>query len=315
MSSLKIKIQLKSEVETRELTWIVEKDPVALLWFKLLGKELKAKKSLFIRYCGLSHSRSNLKYFIASFNFLRPILKEDFQVDYPELELKLLTRNELNELHHIFEGNYGTIGNEKDTFKNASKKGQNALCALNHLVHDYETWTNRENGESETFTLPAEFENPTRLPIPEFFAPKFKLNIIPGSLVLHYGQVGKQWHEVFIDQDDVIPEEAILPLTNVSGEFDIFCSHYVLDPNLQEGFTKFLEEQGHSGSFENLNLGVLPLAIPETKMKLGEWEEILSKSSVSGISLIQDDEVLIQSFEVSEFESPFSKFLKLPTFI
>lgn len=312
MAKLSIEITLKDSQHQEEIyIWNLVDTPVSLLWFKLLAKEVSTNKKMFLRYTGLENKRSNLTYFIKTINEVLSIIKNDFNTKSLVLPQEYISREDLNSLHHIFEGNYGSVNNESEVFKNASPQGQAALCALNHLVHDYETWDKRNNGNSEFFSIVGEFSDPLRVSIPSAFETAFTLELEPGTLALHYGVVGKQWHEVFVDDDDVIPEEAIIPLNMTSGEFDLIFANNIFDKNQQSEFEKFLKNKGLTTSDHGLNIGFLPLAKPQEKKTVSEWEQIFSSKEIDSISLKQDDNIIGVLNIDCDYESPFTSFLKI----
>ena len=309
MSSPSIRITLDNgEI----LEWQVLSDPASILWYKLFSKESLKSDEFYFRYSGLNHSRSNLNYFISSMNSILEIIRPHFKFDQKLVLEGEITREELNQLHHIFEGNYGSINEETEQYKNASEDVKAALCALNHLIHDYETWQKCSTGISQFFSIIGELPDAKKLPLPEMFETQFTLDPIPGSIVLHYGVVGKQWHEVFVDGDEVIPEEAIVPLKMISGEFDLFFADHILDSNQLADFDAFLKEKANGISRDELNIGVLPVAIPKKERTLNEWRVLFSENKIAEISIDGADGEKRVILADPNYESPFTSLLKLP---
>lgn len=304
-----IKITLSNQ---KVLEWEVLPDSTSILWYKLLSKEISQGDDFYFRYSGFNHNRSNIKYFITSMNSILEILRPYFEFDKGLILKERISRKELNKLHHIFEKNYGSINNETEQYNKAPSEAKAALCALNHLIHDYETWQKYSTGESRFFSIIGELPNAKKISLPEMFETKFTLDPIPGSIVLHYGVVGKQWHEVFVDGDEVIPEEAIVPLKMISGEFDIFFADHILDTKQLAEFEIFLKEKANGLNREDLNIGVLPVAVPKESKSLSEWRELFAENKILEISISSTDDGSRIIKVDSDYESPFTSLLKLP---
>ena len=196
-----------------------------------------------------------------------------------------------------------------DYFNSSSPEIKWAINTINCVVHEIESFIRAKENYgtgTEFLAVTIEFTNPTFTALPTFCDLDFTLNTNFGDLVLHYCQTGKTWWEVFIDEDEDIFPEAVIPLKVVSGEVVLFLGEVGDLEQRKKNFQKFLIEQGQNPSDPNLRLGFNVVATLD-KNELSKDDiinTIGSYSSIRELNIYKDDKIIAQK-----------KFLKSKEFI
>lgn len=199
-------------------------------------------------------------------------------------ELKFpLHQEQLNRLHCYFDHLAGRDGSHHPDLLRMPPHVQEAVFKLNHLIHKHENLY----GAHPIPYVYAELDRPRRLELPESEYSKFQLGLDFGDLILHYSQLGKQPLDVWRDDDDEVDPSNIVPLSFVSGEFDLYFGESRWMP---ERYQKELFEwaNGFDQNREYLRLGSYVLAkLDRTK----------------GLGVLKDSDLVKKLDEVSFFDN------------
>ncbi len=169
---------------------------------------------------------------------------------------------ELNELHKYFEEHRGTVRQPAELFRTAPKEVQVALEDFNLLIHEYESFlesSQRGNGSMASLDI-----NYVRDWVREPMSPEDYAYFDPardfGGLYLHYFEVGKQVLDAYFNQDDVVGEDNVRPLQNISAAFDIFFGQStkpLFELEFKKKFNAWLVQQGLDPRDPKLSIGYL----------------------------------------------------------
>lgn len=250
----------ESEVD---LQWKLNANFGALLWLKLFKECLGSDLEFMSRFSGFIGPLKTMDDLGASINESIEVINAS-SLDY---HIEDRYRGQFNQefsniVHHHFEILMGQVGDKSNYYLKADHKTCLAIINLNACVHDMEALQrNQENlPEYRHHVVVAAFYWEKGIKIPSICDKEFTLNYQWGDMVLNYAQIGKTWLEVFIDDDEEIFEEAILPLENISGGFDIFFGQIHEHERLNKGIPEKIKEFGHDPSLGKHRIGFLPIA-------------------------------------------------------
>jgi len=291
---------------TMELKWEILDSLPALMWTKLLGNCLKNNLELFPRFNGFLNSYKDEPYLWKKLESLVEIINK--WEDYPNpIEIgneKVFSQDLANIIHHHFELLAGEIDNSSDFFKKANPKVRYAISQLNHTIHDMEAlYKSQENAkerpEAVVAGLSTEFKGVKRFSFPNEFYDHFSIDRQYGDIVLHYAQIGKTWMEAFLDQDDEIFENAIIPHKFITGEFDIFFGESKISEKQLSDFEVFLKKFGKDINDKKLGIGQVKVA---RLIREKEWSNSQYNKHISQFMGIRRISIKTGSKSISSME-------------
>jgi hypothetical protein len=245
-----------------ELGWKIVDEPIGAIWFRLAQRLLASSVPILPRLSGFSHGPTTRAEIERHLNWCIDSINELSSHRIEERAGREFTQQFANAIHHHFEQLAGPADNPSAVVRDAGPRLWNAIYGLNHCIHDLESLSKSQEalarGESDQHVFSSfilEAPDAERFFLSEELQPQFSLDIDFGDLVLHYAQVGKTWWEVFLDSDQEIFPEAILPLNVLTGEFDAFFGTYSMTPERIAELERFLIEQGQQPSDPALRLG------------------------------------------------------------
>jgi hypothetical protein len=281
-----------------ELGWQIVDEPIGAIWFKLAHRLLASSVPLLPRFSGFSHGPETRAEIERYLNWCIDTINELSDHRIMERAGGEFTQRFANAIHHHFELLAGAADNPSEMVRDADPELWKAIYGLNHCIHDLESLSKSEeaiaSGESDhnvfsSFILEA--AEAERFVLSDELQPRFDLNVEFGDLVLHYAQVGKTWWEVFLDRDQEIFPNAILPLNVLTGEFDAFFGSYSLTPEVKAEFEKFLMDHGQRPSNPSLRLGFCRIGRFMREVGISDFEykvQIGRHAYVRDIRLIDD---------------------------
>jgi hypothetical protein len=250
--------KMSLSINDKEFIWELKNSSSALMWFKLLKYHLKNDEVFYIRPHGFpGKSKPEI---ISTLDTALKIIFKEGNVDNPHFNLEKWSQNIANKVHHFFDDLYGKTGNETEFYNKSPKRVQWALGVVNHSVHQLETFEREHLTDYSTKSIVFEACNKIkRLRFPDSFYDDFELNVEPGSLILHYSTVGKSWIEAFVDDDQEISVEKIIPHQFFSCEFDIFFANR-MEIERKTKLFNFIRSKGMDPNSKELGIGFIPLA-------------------------------------------------------
>ncbi|OUR95355.1 hypothetical protein A9Q84_16085 [Halobacteriovorax marinus] len=289
----------ENRAKTKVLKWNIEQHPAALLWLKLLKNYLIQSQSIHTRFNGFIHGYRDKDFLTLKLNNCIEIInKWDFYKEViPHLKAEEFSQKYSNIIHHHFEILMGPVEDLSKYYKLADDLTRRAICGLNHYIHDLETIHRAQelgliDKNSTTAGVVTEFYDARKYIIPEPFLDFFTTDLEFGDLCLHYSQIGKTWLEVFLDGDEEIHIESILPHKYITGEFDIFFGESIYTKDDKEKLKNFLNNYGKDIADPKLALGYMPVAklIRETKQSQYEFvKEMSHYMAISNIEILVED--------------------------
>jgi hypothetical protein len=246
------------------LTWQVYDNSVSPFWLKYLTHTLKAGHLFKPRFMGFIDGKRDPVYLTNKLNECIEVINRDGR---HFIEKKLegeFTQEFSNFIHHHFEVLIGDEWKKTEYWQASSREVKSAVSGLNDYAHELEAWQRSSEGRSRDvdFTMAyvlTEFYEAPGMDISKGFDDLFTLETNFGDMLLHYGQIGKTWLEICIDQDEDIFDPAIQPLVRLTGAFNInFFKVNATD--LKKIAHDHLVKLGKDPSDPSLRLGQLPIA-------------------------------------------------------
>lgn len=282
------------------LRWQVRNIPTATNWLGNLQKALESGYQLNTRHVGFPEPHSHFEAICRELNAAISIINQHGGYVIPERAQPRFDRQFANRIHHHFELLRGPVGNPSQFYINCPLPVNHAINRLNDLIHEYDSFEKQRSQTTATAFLCTQFSRDSLLfPATELTDSDyqhFSLNQKFGSMVLHYGQIGKTWFEVFNDEDEEIFADAILPLHLLRSDFDIIFTRIQYSQHWHEKFHQFLRQHGQSPTNPRLGLGYLRVAdlIDAPASEAEEFAlvgELQKRKLVESITLIDDDAI------------------------
>ncbi len=280
------------------LEWAVNENAVSIFWLKMLVKLCQAKQTLFPRFTGFISPYKDMLSLQKDLNDCIETINQDGRYYIPERAQSFFEQKFANAVHHHFEILRGPADRETEYFIDSPPAVRIAVLGLNHCIHDMEALHRAKEmaaqGAYSAAALVMECVRPPKFQLPAEFYRYFTLSPAFGDVVLHYCHIGKTWWEVFLDQDEDIFNEAIVPLSAMSGEFDIFFNNHP-PPETVAKFYQFLIDRGLDPDEPTLALGYLPVARLIRKDGLSNLDYlnlIAGHLCVDHIHILKDDQVI-----------------------
>ncbi len=252
----KFKIVLTNDDEDLNLIFNVRDNDTANKWYQELCKNYELYE--IDRFSDWGEGYSEI---ILDLNRQIDIINNyDNVIDFKIKEIP--DQEELNRLHKFFENLRGEVCQMTPWYAQSPEIVKTALIRLNVLIHQLESSLRTKNKHP---TLVVTFKNAPRIDLSENDYKKFTFKWTSGTVYINYCQVGKTILDVFKDKDEVT--EGIRPQVYYSADFMIKFgpSTNLFVYAVKNLMLKFwISRQGFK--FENLSLGMIPVADLETKI-------------------------------------------------
>jgi len=262
------------------LRWRVLQKKSAMQWLSLLVNLVQERNRFFPRFTGFVSPYKTPEHISQRLNTAIEIINREGLYSIPERASGEFDQTFANIIHHHFELLRGNADTPSEYFNKASPLARVAILNLNHCIHDLESLDKGHKDKDRLASaLILEAMRPVRHQMPAEYFSEFDLHNDYGDVVLHYAQIGKTWWEVFLDQDEDIHEEAIAPLSVISGEFDIFFQpHHLTLPKWRE-LRSFLIDQNQDPADLSLRLGYLTVArfINDLNLAPSAYNQLISE--------------------------------------
>lgn len=290
------------------LVWQLLSHEAANIWLKCLLMNMKSPILIKNRFAGFTHSRRDELFLTTQLN--QCIRTINANSDYEINQLYEIGGHQdlLNSIHHHFSVLIGRESNSSSFWQKANSKVKSAICGLNDYIHELEAL--KRAGEGAGAYACVEFFEAPALEIPERWNSLFSLEQSFGDMTLHYDQIGKSWLEVLIDRDESIVNEAIRPLSRLTGSFNINFFGISSDALISE-ITPRAQQLGLDTTNSELRLGQLKVArllgfdSPQSQTELtqiiGETQEITE------IRITRGKDVICSRFLDGNLERYFEK--------
>ncbi|MCO4793579.1 MAG: hypothetical protein KC493_07700 [Bacteriovoracaceae bacterium] len=287
------------------LTWELSSNVGAALWLKLLRKCIFDQVEMRGRFSGFTQGPRDWKFLGERINKCVEIIN-DADIDY-QIEERFsepFNQDYSNKIHHHFEVLIGPCWDKTELFRNTTDKVRDAICGLNEYIHEMEVLERAEiNDFDHRFHAAfAVFHWVKGITIPDICNEEFTLDYKWGDIVLNYAQIGKTWLEVYLDEDEEIFPEAILPLRQLTGSFDIFFGEMHDHEKVHQEILDLIQKSGGDPNDSRNRIGYLPVAHLVQPRGISK-EEIISKIT----SRLRFKSMRYIKNEKIEFETKFNK--------
>lgn len=280
--------------KTKRLEWSVLAHPAALLWLKLLKNYLQSNKNIHTRFNGFANGYRDEDFLASKLNKCIEIINNWhlYEETIPSLGPEGFGQEYSNTIHHHFELLMGPVENLSNYYKKADNLTRRAICGLNHYIHDLETFHRAQelcliDKNSTSAGVVTEFRSPIKYELADSFFKYFTTDLGFGDICLHYSQIGKTWLEVFVDKDEEIFKEAILPHKYITGEFDIFFGESTYSDCERDELREFLKKHGQDINDQSLALGYMPVAKMKDTGKTSNFDFVNEMSNYMSIANIE----------------------------
>lgn len=295
-----------------EVRWNINKTPAGLLWSSLLKKSMDNNCLFHPRFTGFLFGPKDMKYLSQLMNKCIETINSDSRYKIKEKADGTWSQDFSNIIHHHFELLCGTMENPTQYYRDSEMDVKYAVLGLNQISHDMEAlFKARERVKKfpDTYfsAIIMQVFDGKRFAFPDFIHDQFSLSTEFGAIHLNYSQIGKTWWEVFLDEDEHIYPEAIVPHFALNGGFDIYFGEYSPSKDVLKKFHDFLKNNGQNPSDPKLCLGycqVAKLENPKVRDRQS-WRKLIGEHcEVKKISLLRSG--ILVSEKVLDEKNPHS---------
>jgi hypothetical protein len=254
----------KDKRQVVPMRWRIHETLPAQFWLKALTQTLKGPWPPFPRFTGFIYGHKTMDHLSEVLNHCIELINADGRYHISERADGRFTQEFSNKIHHHFEVLIGEEGVHTPYYLSSSQEICHAVSGLNHCIHDMEA-LERALERVPLFpdqyfsSIVMEFLQRPRFAFPDEVFRHFQIEVEFGDLLLHYGQIGKTWWEVFLDRDEEIFKEAIRPHSVLTGEFDIAFGEFMPGQKQLSEFKHFLKERVVDINDPKLAIGHCPL--------------------------------------------------------
>lgn len=213
-------ITLSNDVDTKEVFFNLYNTDIALRWLDELKKGYEIYEN--DRFTNWPNSHKTEIWFIDWLNRQIDIVNSYDNV----IDIKICCdtgQHVLNTLHKHFENLRGHIEIGTDWFNTAPDHVKAAVERFNILIHEYESYKKNCNAKTghPYASIVCTFKNKKRiLLLPDDYT-HFTYCWKFAEVYINYCEVGKPLLDVFVDQDEVVGDDAIRPQSHYSADFMI----------------------------------------------------------------------------------------------
>jgi len=291
MTKLLVIITLTNGQSDYDLKFKLKDIDIAQRWLKHLNLFIEA---------GQPWDDAERFYNFPNTQFAKPVVVErlkklidtikNYAPDIINRDIKDITGDDLNYLHHVFEKYHGLYDtqNTNNFFTNAPKEVQDALGNLNIWIHRYETL-----GGMPRFVATWKYK-PYREEIQNQDFKLFKLKEQWGDLMLNYCEIGKTLFDFWHDNDQYVSAEAFKPLKHFCFDFTVrFTNHndqeyQTMEQQIWQYFNQhknFFEGLGYTAHDPQLSLGWISIGELVYNNKQQVIEQIAKHQKLKSISM------------------------------
>ncbi len=259
--------------EDLSLKFVLRDTPVAQKWYSELSKGYELFETDRLDHWGIDKNKyiNQLNDQIDIINSYENIV--DRRVD------STTTQQDLNYLHKFFEDLRGEVNVGTPWYNSAPEHVQIAVMKFNVLIHQLE-FSMRVKELHPTAVVT--FKDRPRYELDNEDIKHFTYKWEQGTVYINYCHVGKTVLDAYNDNDDLV--EAIRPQTHYSADFMIKFGPSS-NPLLHKLRTLILKNwiRSKKFKFDNLNLGMIPVANLATKV---EFDTLFKYNRVKAVNCL-----------------------------
>lgn len=205
-----------NQKETYDLVYGIRQTEAAQIWAQCVSNAIPFGFSEVDRFDGFpGNPRDNKGFLINKLNGLIAVLQKQIpDISFPTVDANNLQQS-LNHLHKNFAHSHLVE-------MRITPESEVAWRDLNTLIHVLEGVESRENAHKALGIRPARitftWKHTHRVPMPDPVYEDFTLSYDFGTAYINYPQVGRQIHEMFYTQDDVLEDQHIQPTRYISAD-------------------------------------------------------------------------------------------------
>lgn len=282
------------------LRWAIDENLTSFAWLKALINLMQNDFVPFSRHTGFVSGPKDMKWLAKVLNGCIGHINGDGRYQIKEKADAVFQQEFANAIHHHFELLIGNENHLTDYYLKSDKALSHSVCGLNHCIHDMEALDRslsivQKKCSNYSGVISFEFLHATRFRLPEDAYQRFSLDMNFGDLYLHYAQIGKTWHEAFIDKDEHIFFEAIRPLEVLTGEFDVFFGEVTFDQNFKNQLYDFIKMKGGDPTDIKNALGICRIGkfIDDHGLSKIELKKLIGEhQAIKRIEIVQNGNVI-----------------------
>jgi hypothetical protein len=185
------------------------------------------------------------------------------------LEEDQINQNSFNILHKFFEDTRGPIVEATAFYNSAPENVKIAINRFNIMIHEFESYVSSKDKTHLESRIIVTFNNRDRFKLADEDYDYFTMYRNFGEVYINYCEVGKPMHDVLSDDDEIIGNNNIRPLSYYSADFQIKFGSTMTDTEYNTLMEKLNSRyENKRDFFENLGLfynkklalGLIPVA-------------------------------------------------------
>jgi len=222
------------------------------------------------RFINWPNNKKNSDYYISELNKQMQIVDDYFPNIIPFfLEPDDINQNSFNILHKFFEDTRGPIIEATEFYNNAPENVKIAINRFNIMIHEFESYILNKNNSHPESRIIVTFNNRDRFKLEDEDYDYFTMYRNFGEVYINYCEVGKPMHDVLKDNDQIIGNSNIRPLSYYSADFQIKFGSTMKEQEYDLLMNKLKTQYDNKKEFfENLGLfynkklalGLIPVA-------------------------------------------------------
>ena len=250
----KVCITLINDSSSRDVIFDVFDTAIANKWLDEIAKQHPIFENW--RFTGWPKSKWTASKYIEEIDKCIDVVNA-----YQPGTINLKGSDDLNYLHKVFEVLRGSVLTPNPWHTQAPVNVQEAISKFNVLIHNYEKLVQSKHLSP---TITCTFGGP-RYELAEEDYQHFTYDWVFGTIYINYCEIGKHLLELYGDNDDIVGEDNIRPLTYYSADFKLkFFTDLPREEFLEfdRKFKLWLEDNKSSfNKFKHLSLGFIPVAL------------------------------------------------------
>lgn len=222
------------------------------------------------RFINWPDEKKDKTYYINELNTQMKIVDEYYPNIIPFfLEEDQINQNSFNILHKFFEDTRGPIVEATAFYNNAPENVKIAINRFNIMIHEFESYVSSKDKTHPEARLVVTFNNRDRYLLKDEDYNYCTMFRNFGEVYINYCEVGKPVYEVLKDNDEIIGNSNIRPLSYYSADFQIKFGSTMTDTEYNTLMEKLnTRYENKRDFFENLGLfynkklalGLIPVA-------------------------------------------------------
>lgn len=283
------KLTLTNNDEDCEVYFDTLDTNIAKKWVNEINKDCVINEGE--RFSNFPNTNKDLIYFVNLLNGLIDIVNNYKANSIPIKLTPDMNQDTMNYLHKFFEDLRGPILATSEFYNNSPTNVQQALMDFNLIIHEFEHFQFNEKYLPLTnhpyATIVCTYNNGQRYKLEDDDYQHYTFKWEFGTIYINYCEVGKPLLDVFKDNDDIVGDDNIRPLTYYSCDWQLKLGPSTTDAVYTERLRQFKEwfdANQHRLNLEwgpKLALGMIPVA----KLNYSK-SNFLNKSEVEIIELL-----------------------------